>query len=106
MPQPRSTTRPAGRRVIERDEVVERLLSLGAKPLVLRRVPGIALGGHRAVRSVCGVSIGGQDSVAPVRPRVWTRHVSFGKSSCANGYEHDYLVNLTLPTAGTTCPTN
>ena len=33
-------------------------------------------------------------------------HVSFGKSTCADSYEQAYLVNLTLPPPGTTCPTN
>lgn len=33
-------------------------------------------------------------------------HVSFGKSACADADEQAYLVHLTLPPAGTTCPTN
>ncbi|HUZ69586.1 MAG TPA: alpha/beta hydrolase [Candidatus Saccharimonadales bacterium] len=33
-------------------------------------------------------------------------HVSFGKSTCADSYEQTYLVRLTLPPSGTTCPTN
>jgi pimeloyl-ACP methyl ester carboxylesterase len=33
-------------------------------------------------------------------------HVSFGKSTCADSYEQAYLLKLTLPPPGTTCPTN
>ncbi|MGA7989323.1 MAG: alpha/beta hydrolase, partial [Candidatus Dormiibacterota bacterium] len=33
-------------------------------------------------------------------------HVSFGKSTCADAAEQAYLVNLTLPSPGTSCPTS
>lgn len=38
--------------------------------------------------------------------RVGDGHVSFGKSPCANADEQAYLVNLTLPPAGASCPTS
>jgi hypothetical protein len=54
----------------ERHEIVKRLLAFRAKTLVLRWIPGVARG-HDGARNagVNVVGIGGQDSVAQVRPR-------------------------------------
>ena len=57
----------------ERNQVVERLLALGAKALVLSGIPGVAhVHAASRGRGYGGVIIGGQDSVALVRSRVWT----------------------------------
>src|SRR5580704_5653263 len=54
----------------ERHEIVKRLLAFRAKTLVLRWIPGVAHGHDGARHAGIGVvGIGGQDSVARVRPR-------------------------------------
>ncbi len=80
-------------------KVVERLLALAAKALVLGRIPGVAIGHDTPVGIVSRVHIGGQDSVAPVLSRVWTRLALAAAVCAATGCSSS-------PATSTTCPTN
>ena len=82
----------------ERRQIVERLLTLAAKALVLGRVPGVAFGHATPIGNEIRVRIGGQDSVAPVLPRVWTRLALMAAVCAATGCSPSPAAPTALPT--------